>query len=333
MKLKWGILSTAKIALEKIIPAMAEGHGYELYGIASRNLEKAQKVAAKENIKAYGSYEELIADPEIDIIYNPLPNHLHFTYTLKCIEAGKHVLCEKPIALKSSDVEKLIAARDAMQVKVGEAFMVKTHPQWLKAKELVQQGSLGKISLVQGIFSYNNTDANNIRNIEAYGGGAIWDIGCYPVTTSRFVLGEEPTRVIALTEFDKAFGTDKLSSVILDFPSAQVTFAVGTQIVPYQRMHFFGTKKRLEILIPFNAPKDRLCPIKVDDGNLFGENVEQIAMGICDQYKLQMDAFSDAVRTNENVPVTLEDALKNTKVLEAIFQSAKEGKWISIEGS
>lgn len=329
MKLNWGVLGAAKIAIEKVIPAMASSDQYQVYGIASRDPAKAKATADRLNIpKAFGSYEEMIADPDIHVIYNPLPNHLHVEYTLKCIEAGKHVLCEKPIALNSADVKKLIAARNKYQVKVGEAFMVKTHPQWIKARKLVQEGALGKVKLVQGCFSYFNNDPDNIRNIEAYGGGAMWDIGCYPVMTSRFVLREEPLKVMALMEFDDAFDTDILSSVIIQFPSAQAVFSVGTQIVRYQRMHFFGEGKRLEVMVPFNAPNDKSCHLIIDEGDIFQENVEKISIHLCDQYAIQAEAFTKAIKENIKEPVSLEEALANTLVLEAIFKSAKEGRWI-----
>lgn len=330
-KLNWGVLGAAKIAREKVIPAMQGSDAYQVYGIASRNLDRAKATANQLGIpKAYGSYEALIADPEIDIVYNPLPNHLHVEYTLKCIEAGKHVLCEKPIALTGSDVEKLIKARDKHQVKVGEAFMVDSHPQWIKTKELVQGGALGKLKLIQGAFSYYNVDPQNIRNIKDYGGGAMWDIGCYPVHTSRFVLGEEPLRVVALMDFDNDFGADSLSSVILQFPSSQVVFSVGTQLVPYQRMHFVGEKKRLEVRVPFNAPKDRETQLQIDAGDIFHENTEQITFEIADQYALQAAAFTKAVREDAPVPVSLENALANTRVLEALFKSAREGRWVDV---
>lgn len=331
MKLNWGVLGAAKIAREKVIPAMSNSAEYQVYGIASRNLDRAKETAKQLGIpKAYGSYEELIADPEIQVVYNPLPNHLHVEYTLKCIEAGKHVLCEKPIALTSSDVERLIVARDKHGVKVGEAFMVNTHPQWIKTKEILQSGGLGNIRFFQGGFSYFNNDPDNIRNIEAYGGGAMWDIGCYPVETARFVLGEEPTRVVALMEFDNEFGSDILSSVMMQFPSSQGVFNVSTQLVPYQRMHFFGDKKRLEVNIPFNAPKDRITKITIDSGDIFQEKVETLTFDLCDQYTLQADAFTKAIKEDSQVPVTLENSLANTKVLEAIFKSAKEGRWVNV---
>lgn len=331
MKLNWGVLGAAKIAVEKVIPAMAGSSDFQVQAIASRSLDKATAAAEKLGIpKAYGSYEELIADPDIDIIYNPLPNHLHAEYTIKCIEAGKHVLCEKPVALTVADVEKMITARDKHQVKVGEAFMVRTHPQWLKTKELVQGGALGKIKLIQGSFSFFNSDPDNIRNISEYGGGGLWDLGCYPITTSRFVLGEEPQKVVALMEKDENFGTDILSSVLMKFPSAQVSFSVSTQMVPYQRMNFFGEEKSLEILIPFNAPKDRACEIRLNPGDMFQEKLEKITFDVCDQYRIQAEAFSRAVKENSEVPVPLEDSLENTRVIQAVFRSAAEGKWVEL---
>lgn len=332
MKLNWGILGAAKIALEKVIPAMKHHNDFQVMGIASRNEEKAKSAAEKLGIpKYYGSYEALLADPEIHVIYNPLPNHLHLEWTLKCMKAGKHVLCEKPIALKAEDVQQLIEARDKFGVKAGEAFMVKSHPQWLKAKEIIQKGELGKVKAIQGFFSYYNVNPDNIRNIKESGGGAIWDIGCYPVTTSRFVLDEEPQKVIAEMEFDKNFGTDILTSVIMKFPSAQVTFTVSTQLAPYQRMRIFGDKKELEISIPFNAPDNRPCEIKINPGDIFQEKTEVVQFDTCNQYTIQAEAFSRAILDNKEVPVSLEDALQNTRVLEAIFLSANEGRWVEVK--
>lgn len=331
MKLNWGILGAAKIAVEKVIPAMANHEKQQVLAIASREKEKANATAEKLGIpKAYGSYEELIADPEIDIIYNPLPNHLHVEYTIKCMEAGKHVLCEKPIALKNEDVLKMMEVRDRMGVKAGEAFMVKTHPQWIKTRELVQAKALGDIRLIQGCFSYSNTNPANIRNNPDYGGGGIWDIGCYPVFTSRFVLGEEPLRVVSQVEYDPDFGVDILASVIMLYPSAQVVFSVSTQMVPHQRMRFFGENKELEIKIPFNAPNDRPCEIRLNSGNVHLEDVETISVDVCDQYRIMTEAFTKAVTEDTEVPVPLEYSLRNTRVLEAIFKSAKEGGWVDV---
>lgn len=332
MKIKWGILGTSKLAKEKIIPAMAGNKKYEVSAIASRTLQKAREVAEDLSIpKYFGSYEELIEDPEIDIVYIPLPNDLHVEYTLKSIEAGKHVLCEKPLSLKAEAIDRLIAARDKHKVKVGEAFMVSTHPQWIKARELVQQGGLGKVSIIHGFFSYYNVKPENIRNKPEHGGGAMWDIGCYPVFTSRFVLGEEPVRLVASMEFDPQFGTDRLASVIMEFPSARAVFSVSTQLVPYQRMQFFGDKKELEIMIPFNAPADRPCEIRIKTGDLFDDTFERINFDTCNQYTLQAKAFTQAVLDDSKVPVTLEDAKANAKILEAIFLSAKENRWVNLD--
>lgn len=332
MRMNWGVLGVAKIAMEKVIPAMLGSDQYTVLGIASRDYERAKSAADKLGIaKAYGSYEALIADPDIDIVYIPLPNHLHFTYALKCIEAGKHVLCEKPLTLKSDEIKQLIAAREKYHVKVGEAFMVKSHPQWIKARELVMSGYLGTVSLVQGYFNYYNVDPHNIRNIDKYGGGAMWDIGCYPVMTSRFVLGEEPTQVVALMEKDKAFGTDNLSSVIMKFPSAHVVFSVSTQLSNSQRMIFIGEKQNMEIKIPFNAPKDQATQLTINPGNILHNNNEEIRFEICDQYALQAEAFVRSIRNDTEVPVSLEDAWTNARVLEAIFESAATGRWVKVQ--
>lgn len=332
MSLNWGVLGMAKIAMEKVIPAMLGNEHYTVFGIASRDHERARTAADKWGIaKAYGSYEALIADPAIDIVYIPLPNHLHFTYVLKCIEAGKHVLCEKPITLKSDEIKQLIIARDKYRVKVGEAFMVKSHPQWIKARELVLAGHLGNVRLVQGYFNYYNVDPQNIRNIDTYGGGAMWDIGCYPVMTSRFVLGEEPVKVMALMENDAMFGTDKLSSVIMQFPTAQVVFSVSTQLANSQRMIFIGDKQNMEIKIPFNAPKDQATQLTINPGNILHNNNEEIYFDICDQYTLQAEAFMRSIENNTEEPVSLEDALANTRALEAIFESAATGRWVEVQ--
>lgn len=331
-KVKWGVLGAAKIAVEKVIPAMVGHKDFEVVAIASRSQERAKAAAEKLSIaRYYGSYEQLIADPDIDVIYIPLPNDLHVPYTLKCIEAGKHVLCEKPLVLKSEEIQQLIDARDKHQVKVGEAFMVRSHPQWIKTKEIVQNGELGEVELVHGFFSYHNIDPNNIRNKTEHGGGGIWDIGCYPVFTSRMVLGEEPKRLVASLEYDADFGTDKIASVIMEFPSTRVVFSVSTQLVPYQRMHFFGREKDLEVRIPFNAPPDRPCEIKIGSGNLLGEDTGTLTFDVCNQYTLQAEDFTRAVVENSDVPVPLENTLANTRILEAIFLSAKEDRWVHLD--
>src|SRR6266481_3554413 len=275
-KVRWGVLGVAGIAVYKVIPAMQQGVDTETTAIASRDLAKAQRAARDLGItKAYGSYEELLADRDIDAIYNPLPNHLHVPWSIKAAEAGKHVLCEKPIGLSLDEAKKLRDARDRTGVKIGEAFMVRTHPQWIAALELVRGGRIGELRSMMGFFSYANPDPANIRNILASGGGGLMDIGCYPIFTSRFIFGAEPRRVAAVIERDPQMKIDRLTSAILDFPASQSIFTCATQLVPYQRMQIFGTRGRIEIEIPFNAPPDRPCRVFLDDGSdLFGAGIE-----------------------------------------------------------
>jgi len=327
-KLRWGIVSTAKIGVEKVIPAMLKGEATEVVAVASRDHRRAEQVAGDLGIpRAYGSYEELLADPEIEAVYNPLPNHLHVPVSIQAAEAGKHVLCEKPIALSVAETEELVAARDRTGVKMQEAFMVRTHPQWLAARECVQGGELGDLVAAQYVFSYFNRDPENIRNQADIGGGGVMDIGCYPIRTSRFVLGEEPRRVMALVELDPEMKVDRLASVILDYPGAQVSFICSTQCVPYQRAQFLGTTGRLEIEIPFNAPSDRSCRALVSRGDIFGEDVETLTYDVCDQYTIQADDFSRAVLEDRQVTAPLEDAVNNMRVIEAVFRSARSGGW------
>src|SRR6266571_1213286 len=328
-KVKWGVLGAAAIATKKVIPGMQIGELSEIAAIASRDLKKAKDAAKKLGIsKAYGSYEELLADAEIEAIYNPLPNHLHVPWSIKAVEAGKHVLCEKPLSLTVAEAKTLLAARDRCGVKIGEAFMVKTHPQWLRTRELVRRGVIGELRAIVGAFSYFNRDPKNVRNIAEWGGGGLMDIGCYLITTSRWVFGEEPLRVAGIAERDPEFGTDRLASAILEFPSGQSVFTCGTQLVRYQRMQFLGTKGRIEIKIPFNAPNDQPCEIFVDDGrDVLGSGVTTEMIPTCNQYTVQGDAFSRAIREGGEVPVPLEDAIANMAVIEAVFRSAESGEW------
>ncbi len=326
---KWGVLSTAKIGTQKVIPAMQKGAFSEVAAIASRNLATAKQAAAELGIpKAYGSYEELLADPEIEAIYNPLPNHLHVPWSAKAAEAGKHVLCEKPLALTAAEAQNLIEVRDRAGVLMQEAFMVRHHPQWLRARELVRSGRIGDLRAIQCFFSYMNRDAANIRNLADIGGGAIYDIGCYPVTVSRFLFDSEPTRVVSLIERDPDFKTDRLSSAILDFPAGQASFVCSTQLVPYQRAQIFGTKGRIEIQIPFNAPPDKPCRLFVDDGSELGDvSAQTETFDVTDQYTLQAEVFSHAIRSGEALEFRLENGVQNMRILDALFRSAQKNGW------
>ncbi len=328
-KVKWGVLGVAGIAVKKVIPGMQKGEWSEIAAIASRDFKKAEDAARKLGIaKAYGSYETLLADPEIEAIYNPLPNHLHVPWSIKAAEAGKHVLCEKPLSLTVAEARTLLEVRERCGVKMGEAFMVKTHPQWLRVRELIRKSVIGELRAIVGAFSYFNRDPQNVRNIPEWGGGGLMDIGCYPITTSRFIFGEEPARVAGLIERDPDFTTDRLTSAMMEFPSGHCVFTCSTQLVSYQRMQFLGTKGRIEIKIPFNAPNDRPCELLIDDGrDVFGGGITTEMIPTCDQYTVQGDAFSRAIREGSEVPVPLEDAIANMAVIEAVFRAGESGRW------
>ena len=325
-KVRWGILSTAKIGVEKVIPAMQKGEYCEITAIASRNLDKAQTAAGQLGIpKAYGSYEELLVDPEVDAVYNPLPNHLHVPWSIKAIEAAKHVLCEKPIGLTSAEGQELLdAARQHPELKVMEAFMYRHHPQWQFAKQLVAEGEIGELRTIQTFFSYYNDDPNNIRNMADIGGGGLMDIGCYCISLSRFIFDGEPERVCGIVEYDPAMKVDRLASGMMDFGRGTSTFTCATQLADYQRVHIVGTEGRVEIEIPFNAPPDRPCKM----WHQRGEEIEEILLEICDQYTIQGDLFSQAVLNDTEVPTPLEDAVANMKVIEAIIGSAESATWV-----
>jgi len=313
-KTRWGVLGVAKIAAVKVIPAMQRASNCQIAAIASRDLSRARTAAEQLGIaQAYGSYEELLADSSIDAIYNPLPNHLHVPWSIRAAEAGKHVLCEKPIALSVAETRDLIAARDKARVKIGEAFMARTHPQWIRAAEIARSGRIGELRVVSGHFSYFNRDPKNVRNIANIGGGGIMDIGCYPITLSRMIFADEPVGVHAFLDRDPDFKTDRLASVILQYPKGHASFTCSTQLVPYQKMHIFGTTGHIEIEIPFNAPPDKPTRIFVN-----GE-VEEFP--VCDQYTIQAELFSRAILEDTEVPVPLEDALKNMTVIEKILAS------------
>lgn len=328
-KVRWGVLGVASIATRKVIPAMQRGEWSTIAAIASRDFAKADAAARSLGIpKAYGSYEELLADPEIEAIYNPLPNHLHVPWTAKAAEAGKHVLCEKPLSLNAGEAKSLLAVRERTGVKIGEAFMVRTHPQWLRTRELIREGRIGELRSVFCHFSFYNRDEQNIRNKTEWGGGALMDVGCYPVTLSRFIFGGEPARVCGVAQRDPQTGIDQLTSAIMDFPSGQSVFTCSMRETYFQKMMFVGTEGRIEVEIPFNAPNDRPCRLLIDTSqNMFGTDAVIETVPVCDQYTIQGDAFSRAIREGGEVPVPLEDAIRNMAVIDAIFRSAETGKW------
>lgn len=330
-KTRWGILSTAKIGTGKVIPGIQRAKGAEVVAIASRDLARAEAAAKELGIpKAYGSYEALLADPDIDAIYNPLPNHLHVPLTLQAVAAGKHVLCEKPIGLTAQDAAQLLVLpRDRL---VMEAFMVRFHPQWLRAREAARSGELGEVRAIQAFFSYYNVDPANVRNQLDIGGGGILDIGCYPIVAGRFIFDAEPRRVIALIDRDPATGVDRLASAILDFGEGRRTeFTVSTQLTPLQRVDIVGTRKRFEITIPFNAPQAEAVTVYTDDGSKLGD-ASAVAETIApvDQYAEEIDAFSAAIRGEITLPYGPADAVQNMKIIDALFRSEKSGAWETV---
>ncbi|MBV8442687.1 MAG: Gfo/Idh/MocA family oxidoreductase [Hyphomicrobiales bacterium] len=328
-KVKWGVLGVAKIGVEKVIPAMQRGEVSEIAAIASRDLAKARQAAEKLGIaRAHGSYEGLLADPEIEAVYNPLPNELHVPWAIKALEAGKHVLCEKPIALDAEEARTLIGARDKASRLVAEAFMVRYHPQWRRARELAQSGAIGRVGAIQTFFSYSLLDPTNVRN-RPPGGGGLYDIGCYAILTARYIFGAEPVRVVATLDRDPNFRTDRLVSAVLEFPGGRhLTFTAATQLSAHQRVTIVGDGGRIEVEIPFNAPPDRPTKILIDSGeDLFGGGARAEEFPVCDQYTLQGDAFSRAVLGQAPLEFPIEDAVSNMRVIDALFRSAERGSW------
>ena len=327
-KVRWGVLSTAKIGTGKVIPAMQAGEYCDIVAIASRDLDRAQAAAKKLGIpKAYASYEALLADPEIDAVYNPLPNHLHVPWSIQALEAGKHVLCEKPIALTTAEAKRLLdASRQHPELKVMEAFMYRFHPQWQKAKQLVEAGEIGELQTIQSFFAYYNVDSSDIRNQADIGGGGLMDIGCYCISLSRFIFEAEPDRVFGIVEYDLDFDIDRLASAVLEFETGTATFTCATQLAPFQRVNIFGNRGRVEIEIPFNAPTDRPCRM----WHQKGDHVKEIVLPVANQYTIQGDLFSQAVLNDAPVPTPLEDAVNNMRVIEAVVHSDERDGWVEL---
>jgi predicted dehydrogenase len=327
-KLRWGVLSTAKIAVEKVVPAMQQGRHTEVTALASRDLMRARSAAERLGVaKAYGSYEELLDDPEIDAVYNPLPNHLHVSWSLRALAAGKHVLCEKPIALSAAEARTLLdAARQHPHLKVMEAFMYRHHPQWQRVVDLVVGGAIGELRTLHSVFSYYNADPANVRNIAEFGGGGLMDIGCYNISVSRWIFAAEPERACGALERDATFATDRLASGILEFGRGTATFTCSTQLVPFQRVDIFGTEGRIEVEVPFSPQPHQPSRIwHQHDGR-----TDELLIEPCNQYTLQGDRFSRAVLDGTEVPTPLEDAVANMRALEAVVASARSQRWVQV---
>ncbi len=332
-KINWGILGTAKISKEHVIPGIIKSKNSNLYAIASREKTKALNFFKKFNFsKYYGSYKELYLDPNVDIVYNSLPNHLHLKTTIAACNNKKHVLLEKPITLRSRDVNQLIKIAKKNNVIIKEAFMVRHHPQWLWIHKFIKNGGVGKINSISTLFSYDNKNPNNIRNIKKFGGGAIYDIGCYPILISRYLLGKEPKRVIATSVVDKKFKTDILSSAILDFGGTHCTFTCSTQSNLSQQVVILGSKKTIIIENPFNAQAHKPTTIIIYKGSsIFRKDNKTIIFKKSDQYSNQASNFSNHLLKKTKIDFGLLDAKKNMRVIDAIFESISKKKWISVK--
>ncbi len=322
---RWGVLGVAEIATKKVIPAMKGSGLSRVVAIASRSPERAALAAGELEIpRAYGSYEDLLADPEIEAVYVPLPNHLHREWTEAAAEAGKHVLCEKPLATTSAEARGMVATCERAGVNLMEAFMYRLHPMWVLVRDLVQAGEIGEVLAVQTIFTYFNVDQDDIRNVSEFGGGALYDIGCYAVNVARLVFGSEPTDVKASIRRDPRFGTDVLTSAVLDFGGRHSTFTCSTQLEDDQRVTILGSSGRLVVEIPFNIPPDRPTRVLHFSGGSPPEEpglvVHEVAPS--DQYAIQADAFSRAIRDETSAPTAPVDAVRNLEVIERIFAAA-----------
>ena len=326
--IRWGVLGAANIAVRTVVPAIQRSQSGVVSAIASRDIVKARRAADALGIeRAYGSYDALLEDPDIDAVYNPLPNHLHVPWTIRAMEAGKHVLCEKPIALSAPQARELLIARDRTGRQVCEAFMVRSHPQWQTVHAIVASGRIGSLRLITGHFSYFRVDPDDVRSKPASGGGALMDIGCYPIMITRWLFGAEPDSVVGQLELDPAFGVDRLGSALMRLPGGQATFTFSGQLVPHQRMQIFGTTGRIDVVIPFNAPSGKPTVVRVDDGRELGAAGESIEIPASDQYTLQADAFAATIRGVGEMPMTLEDSIANMAVIDAVVRSVSSGGW------
>lgn len=325
---RWGILGAANIARGRMIPALRQSDRSQVLAIASRDLSTAQRAADEMSIpRAYGSYDALLADPDIDAIYNPLPNHLHVPWSIRAAEAGKHVLCEKPIAMTAAEARELMRVRDATGVQICEAFMVRSHPRWHAVKSLIAAGRIGELRMVSGHFSYAKKGAENIRSKVEWGGGALLDIGCYPIAVSRWLFDAEPIDVMATIDRDPEFGVDRHVAGILRFANGTASFTCSGQLALAQSMQILGTGARIDVDVPFNPPETVPTRLVLDDGrDLHGGGMETIAFEPCNQFALQGDAFVDAIRGRGVAPVSLESSIANMTVIDALFRSAESGR-------
>ena len=327
----WGVISTSSYGRERIVPAIMKGKNLTVSAIASRNAATARKAADELGIEtAYGSYQEILDDPDIEAVYIPLPNHLHVPWSSRAAEAGKHVLCEKPLAMNAAEAETLIAVQERTGMLIQEALMVLTHPQFLRARALVAEGRIGELRAVHVFLTWTIPNPTDIRMYPEFGGGILYDGGCYAVTTSRFFFETEPTRVVMLVDPDPAHGVDRTVCALVDFPNGQASFVASQALVYYQRVQILGTQGRIDIEVPFDSTGEKPCKLFLsdspfDEGTIVTETVAPV-----DQYTLQAELFSEAIRNGTPQSVSLENSIRNMRAIDALFRSAKSGGWESV---
>ncbi len=326
--MKLGILGVSSHFIKRVLFPLKKSTLIEIYAISSRSKDKAKEASEKYDIpKYYSTYEELIKDKSIELVFIPLPNNLHAEWIKKCADHGKHILCEKPIALNAKEATECINYAKSKNVYIMEAFMYKFHPQWKRTLELIQMGEIGNINFINTTFGYNNPDPNNIRNIKETGGGSLMDIGCYAISVPRFLLQSEPLRVISLMNYDRIFQTDILSSAILDFGYARATFNISTKTYPFQKVEIHGTQGIIIVQIPFNTFSDVKAKITV----MTSVGLREISFELVDHYQLEFEEFVNVIRNNKPSPIPIEDAINNMKVIDAIIKSNKSCEWEEIK--
>ena len=327
----WGVISTSSYARARIVPAMMKAKNLTVSAIGSRDVDRARRAAQDLGIeKAYGTYQEILDDPDIEAVYIPLPNHLHVPWSAKAAEAGKHVLCEKPLAMNAAEAETLIEVQARTGMLIQEAFMVLTHPQFLRARALVAEGHIGELRAVHGFLTWTIPNPTDLRMFPEFGGGILYDGGCYAVAISRFLFGAEPARPMMLVDPDPTHGVDRTVSALLDFPNGQASFVASQALVYYQRVQILGTEGRIDVEVPFDSTGEKPCRLfisdsKFDEGAIVTDTLEAV-----DQYTLQAELFSEAVRNGTAQPVPLKNSVGNMRAIDALFRSAKSGGWETV---
>jgi predicted dehydrogenase len=333
----WGVLGAANIAVKHALPGMREAPSAKLLAIASRDLGKAQAVAQALGVpRAYGSYDALLADGEIDAVYVPLPNPLHFEWSLRALEAGKDVLCEKPLCLSSEQISELCAARDRSGRKIEEAFAYRNHPQWTKVLEIIASGTLGAVRSVHGTLAKQFLDPTDIRNNPNDGGGGIYDLGSYAISACNMIFGRKPARVVAALERDPAFGIDRLSSALLDYGDAHAAFTVATQAGSsawgsHQQLSILCAQGWLRLEFPYSQVRPTECRVEIGDATSVGAfPTSTLSFAAINQFALQAERFSRLVRGEAVRAWPIEEARDTLRTIEGLFESARTGAWQSL---